>query len=90
MHIIDRSLFKYTYLLNLFANLGEKMHFTSAMKFTMLFNVISDYTEFEEFCSQRIGLGKFGFAYGGFVSLTLRIRGQSNTSYFSNFIVRTL
>ena len=36
LHVIDRSLVVYTYLLTFIANIGEKLHFSSAMNITML------------------------------------------------------
>ena len=68
----------YTYLLTFVTNLGEKLHLASAMKIIMLYRI-------SEFFSQRIRRERFCFAYGGFVSVTKRIRGQSYTYDFSKF-----
>ena len=36
LHVVDRSLVLFTYLLGFIANIGDKLHFTYGMNITML------------------------------------------------------
>ena len=78
LHVIGWSLVIHTYLLSFNENFGGKLHFTSDMNVTILLMWYQTILNFRIF-SQMIRRGSFCFAYGGFVSLTLRIRSLSYT-----------
>ena len=67
--MIGRNSVLNTFLLSFMGNIREKLHSTSSMNITMLL----------------MGHRSLCFAYGGFVSVTLRIRGLSYTKEFSKF-----
>ena len=73
IHIIGKTLVPYAYLMRFIANLGKKIEIFIWYEYYHVVNMVSDYTEFQNFFITNLRRWSFCFVYGGLVSLTLRI-----------------